>query len=247
MKTPSVPIKPIKPKKISDQVCDQLMELIYRGYLKPGEKLMPERALAEMLGVSRPTVREAINRLVTLGLLENRHGQGTFVRHPARMDSNPLIEAVNVDNASLVEILEVRMGLECNAAFLAALRADDRDIEFLQASLEEMKKDVAAGGLGHEADVSFHMAISYAAKNPVQVRIMRNMYDVLFFGIKQNLQELYKNPQNIDIIVSQHTAIFEAIRSRKPEQAEDAMRRHITFVLEFFGQQQVVRAKEANK
>ncbi|SFN09144.1 FadR/GntR family transcriptional regulator [Thermodesulforhabdus norvegica] len=230
----SIPLKPIKPKKISDQVCDQLMELIYRGYLKPGEKLMPERSLAEVLGVSRPTVREAINKLVTMGLLEHRQGQGTFVRHPAKAERNPLFEALDVDNASLVEILEVRMGLECNAASLAALRADERDLEFLKESLEEMKKDVASGGLGHEADVSFHMAISYATKNPVQVRIMRNMYDILFFGIKQNLQGLYKNPENIEIIISQHRAIFEAIQSRDPEQAEEAMRRHITFVRDYF-------------
>ncbi|MEJ5300605.1 MAG: FadR/GntR family transcriptional regulator [Thermodesulforhabdaceae bacterium] len=245
MTLPSIPLKPIKPRKISDQVCDQLMELIYRGYLKSGEKLMSERSLAEVLGVSRQTVREAINRLVAMGLLEHRQGQGTFVRHPARAERNPFLEALDIDNASLVEILEVRMGLECNAASLAALRADERDIEFLKESLEEMKKDVESGGLGHEADVSFHMAISYATKNPVQVRIMRSMYDILFFGIKQNLQGLYKNPKNIEIIISQHRAIFEAIQNRDPERAEEAMRQHITFVRDYFAKKPEIILSES--
>ncbi len=229
-----LPLKPIRPKRISDQVCDQLREMIYRGYLKPGERLISERELSLALGVSRPTVREAINKLVILGLIDQKQGQGNFVKQPDPKKQNPLAQAMDAENATLVELLEVRMGLECNAAAMAALRADDRDIEFLQNSLQEMKEDIASGGLGNEADVSFHMAISYATRNPVQVHIMRNLYDYLFFGISKNLQGLYEDPRNIERIISQHTEIYEAIKSRDSGRAFSCMQRHITFVLDFF-------------
>ena len=90
----SMPIKPIKPKKISDQVFDQIRELIYRGSLKPGEKLMPERELAEAMKVSRTTVRDAIQRLVVMGLIVQKQGQGTFVKSVDPQEQTPLAKAM---------------------------------------------------------------------------------------------------------------------------------------------------------
>ena len=84
-------LKPIKPKRVSDQVFEQLRELIYRGELKPGDQVMPERELSLALGVSRTTVRNAINKLVVLGLLEHQQGQGTFVRPPEARDRHPCL------------------------------------------------------------------------------------------------------------------------------------------------------------
>ena len=128
-------LKPVKPKRISDQVFDQIRELISRGELKPGEQLMPERELSEALNVSRTSVRNAISKLVAIGLLENRQGQGTFVRVPSSGEQNPLGMAININEASLEDLLEVRLGLECNAAALAAKRAVEEDIHFLKKSL----------------------------------------------------------------------------------------------------------------
>lgn len=230
----SVRLKPIKPKKISDQVFDQLRELIVRGQLKSGEKIMPERELAEAMSVSRTTVRNAISRLVFMGLLEHKQGQGTFVRPPESREDNPLALAMEAQDATLEDLLEVRMGLECNAAALAAKRADESDILLLEKSLNEMKSEVTSGRLGTEADVSFHMAISYAAKNPVQIHIMRSFYDFLFFGIKENLYYLYEKEERIQQIIDQHRALYEAIKNRNPEAAREAMHTHILFVLNFF-------------
>jgi GntR family transcriptional repressor for pyruvate dehydrogenase complex len=228
-----LPLTPIKPRRIIDQVFDQIRELVLRGTLKPGEQLMPERELAIALGVSRPTVREAINKLVVMGLLEHKQGQGTFVRSPNDKEKNPLVVAMEAQDAKLEDLLEVRMGLECNAAALAAQRADEKDIRFLEKNIEEMKVEIATGGLGTEADVSFHMGICYASKNPIQVQIMRNFYDFLFYGIRKALQQLYQEPGNLERIIDQHTQIFRAIRERDVGQAEKAMRRHINFVLDF--------------
>jgi GntR family transcriptional repressor for pyruvate dehydrogenase complex len=135
----TVPFKPIKPKRISDQIFDQLREFILRGQFKPGEKIMTERELSEALNVSRTSVRDAVNRLVALELLEHRQGQGTFVRISGQSRDNPVALAMETPDASLADLLEVRMGLECNAATYAAMRAEEGDIQFLEQSLEETK------------------------------------------------------------------------------------------------------------
>jgi len=230
----TLPLKPIKPKRISDQVFEQLRELIFRGEMKPGQQIMPERELADALGVSRTSVRDAINKLVVMGPLKQKQGQGTFVRSPNALEKNPLAVAMENQNATLEDLLEVRMGLECNAASLAASRAVEKDIHFLERSIHQMRKEVDSGRLGTEADVSFHMAISYATKNPLQVFLMKNFYDFLFVGIKENLSHLYEDPKNIDEIIKQHTKIFDTIRDHNPEKAFNAMKRHINFVLKFF-------------
>jgi GntR family transcriptional repressor for pyruvate dehydrogenase complex len=237
-------LKPIKPKRISDQVFDQLKDLIFRGHFKPGEKLIPERELALSMGVSRPTVREALNKLVNMGLIEHRQGQGTFVRRPSENASqNPLAAVVNGTDVGLVDLLEVRLGLECNAVSLAARRATEEDLQALQSGLREMTAGISSGGLGSSADIAFHMAIAFATKNTVHVHIMKSLYDLLFFGIKENLQHLYSEPGNLDIIIQQHTDIFNSIRSRDPDAAYASMRRHITFVLDFFRERNLGRQK----
>jgi len=208
--------------------------LIFRGQFKPGDQIMPERELAQALGVSRPTVREAIKKLVTMGLLEHRQGQGTFVRSTdSQREHNPLAAVIEGHDASLEELLEVRMGLESQSAILAAQRATAEDIQVLERALEAMLAENAAGRLGIEDDVSFHMALAFASKNPVQVYLMKNFYDLLHFGIRENLQALWEEPASLPIIARQHRKIFDAIKNHDPEAAYQAMKSHITFVLDF--------------
>jgi GntR family transcriptional repressor for pyruvate dehydrogenase complex len=227
-------LKPIKAKRVSDQAYEQIRDLIFRGQLKPGDQIMPERELALALGVSRPTVREAIKKLVTMGLLEHRQGQGTFVRSTdSQREHNPLAAVIEGHDASLEELLEVRMGLESQSAILAAQRATAEDIQVLERALEAMLAENAAGRLGIEDDVSFHMALAFASKNPVQVYLMKNFYDLLHFGIRENLQALWEEPASLPIIARQHRKIFDAIKNHDPEAAYQAMKSHIAFVLDF--------------
>ena len=231
-----ISLKPIKPKRISDQVFDQLRELIFRGELEPGQRILSERELCEALGVSRTSVRDAINRLVALGLLENKQGQGTFVRTLVNSRNNPVAIAMESEDASLEDLLEVRMGLECTAAAYAAARAQKEDIKLIEISLEEIKAEVESGRLGTQADVAFHMAIAYATKNPVQVNIMKNLYDFLFHGIRENLAQLWEKPGNIEKIYQQHLSVFNAIRDHDAESAFQSMKTHIQFVLDFLAE-----------
>jgi GntR family transcriptional regulator, transcriptional repressor for pyruvate dehydrogenase complex len=173
-------------------------------------------------------------------LLEHRQGQGTFVNSPdATAERNPLAAVINGQDASLMDLLEVRLGLECNAVALAARRATEEDIREIEKSVQEMAVALAQGNLGSDADITFHMAIAYATKNTVQIHIMKSLYDLLFYGIRENLQHLYTEPINLDKVLEQHTDILNAIRQRDPEAAYATMKRHITFVQDFFKQQNI--------
>jgi len=226
-------LKPIKPKLISDQVFDQLRELIYRGTIKPGERLLPEKEMAREMDVSPGTIRIAIQRLIGMGLVTQKPGEGIFARDYQDELKNPLANALNAQDISLTKLLEIRLPLECNAAALAAKRADEVDIKAIQHSFEEMVFENSQGRLGSEADSSFHMAIAYASKNPLHIMIIRNFYDYIFHGIKETLESVYIDPDNIRKIMDQHEQILTAIKQRSPEKASDFMKIHIMFLINF--------------
>ena len=228
-------LKPIKPKRISDQVFEQVRELIYKGEFKPGQQIPPERELADSMSVSRTSVRNAIEKMVGLGLLEHRQGQGTFVSMPDGQRSGSLGISMAIEEASIDDLLEVRMGLECNAAFLAAKRAGQNDLLAMDKCLAEMETDLLeTETIGFASDTAFHMAVTFATKNPVLIHLMRNFYDFLFIGIKKNLTHMYDDPGTLNDILSHHRPVFECIRNRQPEKAFEAMREHIIYVKEYF-------------
>lgn len=226
-------LKPIKPKLISDQVFDQLRELIYRGTFKPGERLLPEEEMAREMNVSRGTIKTALQRLIGMGLVTQRIGKGIFVRDYQDELKNPLAKALSSQDIPLNKLLEIRLPLECNAAALAAKRADEADIKAIQHSFEEMVFENSQGRLGSEADSSFHMAIAYASKNPLHIMIIRNFYDYIFHGIKETFESVYTDPGNIRKIMDQHEQILTAIKQRSPEKASEFMEIHIMFLINF--------------
>lgn len=228
-------IRPIKPKRISSQVFEQIRELIYKGVFKTGQQIPPERELATSMQVSRTSVRNAIEKLVTLGLLVQIQGQGTFVGSPENREGNPLSAAMSTDEATFFDLLEVRMGLECNAARIAAQRATESDLRAMQKSLDEMTEDLlATNAISTAADTAFHMAVSFSTKNPVLIHLTRSFYDFLFVGIKKNLAHMVENHVAYEDVLEQHRAIFRHIKRREPEKAQIAMQRHILYVQEFF-------------
>lgn len=226
-RTKSISLNPIKPRRVSDQVFEQLRELIARGRIKPGERLMPERELATSLRVSRTTVREALNKMVVMGILEQKQGQGTFVRTMDRGTPNTFMGVLGAEEATLIDLLDVRLGLECNAARFAALRATTADLTILERHLDDMSDAVTTGESGAEADVAFHMAIAEASHNPLQVHLMRQFYEFMSLGIERNLSLFYEGADLIGTVQHQHEQIVTGIRLRDPDAAVDAVQVHI--------------------
>ncbi len=225
--------KPIRPKKISEEIVGQIKELITSGELKPGEKIPSERELSTMLGVSRPSVREAIMVLDAMGLLEARQGGGTFVRSlTATTLSDPLALMVEENPALLHALVEVRMGLETWSAYLAAQRATDGEIERMGELLAIMEKQAAQGGWDAEVDSQFHYAITTATHNTLQMHVLNTIHSLFHKTIQVALTEFYRKAGMTELLLTQHRNVFQAIADKKPEQAREAMYQHIAMVEE---------------
>ena len=225
--------KPIKSVKISDRVYEQLRDMIYRGEIRAGEKLMSERGMAQALNVGRPTVREAIQKLTEQGLIESRRGVGTFVvSEDTRKDNKPLLQLLNGQDFTIVDLLEVRLVLESNSAALAAKRATEQDIRIIEQSLNRLLDTRYSSERDLDDELSFHMNIAYATKNIVQVHLMKSFYDVLYYGMNLAFPTLIKDEQLDEMTFDQHTTIFKAIENRNPELASEIMEKHIRVLLE---------------
>jgi GntR family transcriptional repressor for pyruvate dehydrogenase complex len=226
--------KPIRPKKLSEEIVSQIKNLISNGELKPGERIPSERELASILGVSRPSVREAIMVLEALGFLESRQGGGTFVRSlTERSMADPLASMVERRDPRMLHALtEVRMGLETWSAYLAAKRAEDSEIEHLRELYEVMVEQAANGGWDPEIDARFHYAITAASHNTLQIHVLDTIQSLFQATIMAALSEFYSKEGYLELLLNHHREILEAIADRDPERARENMTVHLALVEE---------------
>lgn len=225
---------PVKQKQVSTLVFEQLRDNIFRGQLSPGQQLLPERELAVTMQVSRTSVRNAITQLITMGYLETRQGKGTFVVDRRGTDANnPFANIICSGRSSVDEILEFRIGLGSQGVVLAAERATESDIKFLESVLEGSSKSGMNAQAETESDIAFHMGIAYATHNSVYVDLTRQFYEYMFFRLKELHYLLYETKANLDKIEEQHTSILKAIKAHDPHSAKESMLRHIQFLRDF--------------
>lgn len=226
-------LKPVKQKKISDQIYEQIRDMIYRGEFRPGQKLMTERDMASFFKVGRPTVRTAIQKLIDQGLIIAKRGVGTFVMdEKSRRQNRPLLQVLNNEDFTITEFQEVRMALEVKSAELAARRATDEDIRLIEQSLERIRQERVNGHMHMSSDISFHMNIVYASKNIVQIQLMKSFYDVQYYAMDIAYSQLFRSLGIDDLVFNQHAQIVEAIKNHNPPLANDAMEAHIGTILE---------------
>ncbi|MBE9487408.1 MAG: FadR family transcriptional regulator [Chloroflexi bacterium] len=226
--------KPIRPKKLSEEIVNQIKELISRGELSPGQKIPSERELASFLGVSRPSVREAIMVLEAMGFLESRQGGGTYVRSLADATmADPLASMVERGDPRMLHALtEVRIGLETWSAYLAAKRAEDSEIERLRELYNIMVEQASSGGWDAEVDCQFHLTITAATHNTLQVHVLNTIQALFKTTIMVALSEFYSKEGYIELLLNHHREILEAIADHDPERARDRMMEHLTLVEE---------------
>jgi GntR family transcriptional regulator, transcriptional repressor for pyruvate dehydrogenase complex len=219
----SAELQPIARTPLYEQVVDRLREFIDVQRLEPGDRLMSERELAQQLGVSRSSVRQALTALKVVGLIEIRHGDGVYLlRSPGDVIPSLAIEVANaqVDHPM---IWEVREGVETQAARLAARRRTKRDLVRLRQALDSMSASVAAGGDGVVADRHFHHAIWDAAHNEMLSQVVGQLREAIDRTSEASLTVPGRPPTSLEA----HEAILAAIEAQDEEAADAAMRAHV--------------------
>lgn len=217
-------LRPLSRPRLYEQVVRRLREHVAGSELRAGDRLPPERELAERLGVSRASVRQAIVVLEVQGLVEVRHGGGTYLRGES-LEGEP-VEDLVARKQRLPEALEAREALETKLVELAAQRRTEQDLAEIDAALAEMREELAAGELGAEGDRRFHAAITAAAHNSLLTEFMRAIAGEIAETRRESLLQPHRPPKSL----GQHERIAEAVRNSQPRAAVTAMRRHLRTV-----------------
>jgi GntR family transcriptional repressor for pyruvate dehydrogenase complex len=228
-----MPFRPVEAARLAQSVVRQIELLILRGLLRPGERLPPERELAERMGVSRPSLREAISELQERGLLVARPGAGVYVAEMlGSAFSQALVSLFASHEEALFDYISFRRDLEGMAAERAARHGSETDLKVIAAVFAKMEAAHDKRNPADEAalDAEFHLAIIEASHNIVMLHMMRAMFDLLKAGVFYNRQQLFKNRTTRDALLAQHRAIHEAIQARDAPAARVAAEAHMTYV-----------------
>ncbi|ACH39907.1 helix-turn-helix transcriptional regulator, GntR family [Citrifermentans bemidjiense Bem] len=221
---------PIKPKKVSTQIAEQIRSSILAGEFNPGEKLPPERELAELFGVSRPSVREALNILTSSGLVETYQGGGTLVRSLVENSAGmPLSELIRIDGDRALDVIEVRKGMESWTAWYAATRALPEDVRRLQVVVDGMAKNLEQLKASEDFDAHFHMLVARATHNVVWGHMMQSIFEAMQEFQRDVWRAVYMTEEDQRLLFSHHLKIYEMIRDRDADGARVAMLEHLDF------------------
>lgn len=214
----------VRKTRVSEEVIGQVRDLITSGRLKIGDRLPAERELAKTLQVGRSTVREAIRALESLGILQARSGEGTFlVSNPDEQKSAPITANAFQSWDNQRKLFEVRMVIEPDLAALAARRASFEQIVKMREILEEQEASVKRGAIDIKADTAFHFLLAEAAGNEILLRMMDSVMNLLHETREASLRTTGRAVSSL----KQHKAIVRAIEARDPLTAERRMRDHI--------------------
>lgn len=229
----------IQQRRLSDEIVEQLETMILEGVLQAGERLPAERKLAEQFGVSRPSLREAIQKMLAKGLLVSRQGGGNYVSQEVGTTfSDPLLALMLEQQSGQKDLLEFRHTLEGACAYYAALRATPADHKRLDAAFAQLEACYAGTvdncqveeGL---ADARFHLAIAEASHNVVFLHTIRGLFDVLRGNVVTNIGGMYmQRKETRDMLITQHRALYQAIKAGDAELARNLSNQHIEYVCE---------------
>lgn len=228
-------VEPIKSTRIYEEIVRQIKGMISEGKLKSGDRLPPERDLAEKFTVSRASVREALRSLESLGLIEIRAGEGTFVKEVS-IESlvEPLALVILSQREAVAELFEARRLLEPAIASLAARRATTEEIQEMARILGEQSKEIAEGRTGIAQDAAFHAAIAGSVHNRAIMRIIHALMDLL----TQSREESLQTPGRPQRSYQDHVRMLKAIQRRDEAAAHKAMLDHLIAVEALLGERQ---------
>ncbi|WP_323133326.1 FCD domain-containing protein [Marinobacter sp. F3R08] len=219
-----------KPLPISHSIAHQIETMILDGSLTPKQKIPSERQLSSRLGVSRSIVREALRELQGRGVIETRHGQGSFVAEivPEPEDQSPLLQLFFTHSRLLYDLYEVREQLEGQATYLAAQRGTEKDFYRITKAFKALESaDLRARA---ELDHAFHRSIVEASHNPVLVHILSSLNQLILHSVQTSVSNLPQRPHIRQQIDKHHRQVYNAVINRQPQRAEKAATTHIRHV-----------------
>jgi GntR family transcriptional regulator, transcriptional repressor for pyruvate dehydrogenase complex len=220
----------IRPVKLAEAIAEHIEQMILEGSLQPGERLLSERDLSAKLEVSRPSMREALDKLIARGLLTtNAQGVSYVSENIGKSLRDPLVQLMDTPEGQL-DLMELRSVIDAAAAAFAAERASEIDRDAMTSCFETMVKALETSDEDaiSKSDEEFHLAIYEASHNLMILHFMRSLVTLLRTSVYLNRRYFYKHRLNKDSRLSEHKAIFDAIMAREPEKARASAAEHVT-------------------
>jgi len=216
--------EPILRPDLTEEIINRIKVMIGRGKLKCGSKLPPEREFARVLGVGRPALRQALKALSTLGIIESRVGQGTFINQSTSgVLTAPIDFMVLLNVVTLRELFEVRKALEVELAGLVAERATKEDLSLIESVLKSQKANLGDPEVFLKEDLRFHAVLSTAVNNILFTSILES----LSYLMLESRRKLLQNEKDVSNSYNDHRELFEKICKRDREGARAAMLHHL--------------------
>lgn len=210
-----------------DKVFQFLREKLLNGALQPGDLLLPERELAEHLGVSRPVVREALRALAIIGVVEIRERVGTFVRKPdVSVLSDIFAFSLAQDKRVIDDLMQARIAIECQAIRLACMRITSQDLETIGQALVRIRNTIDSPDDGGMADFEFHSEIVRASKSDTLISLYGSMQPLLIKLHRERREVVEVGADLKNQIIEDHRRIFHALAEKDAEAADRQLRDH---------------------
>ena len=225
-----MPLQTVENRRLYRQIADQIAALIERGEYGLGERLPPERDLAKQLGVSRPSVREALIALEVEGYVEVRVGSGVYVVGPR---AGATTEALSADSGPF-ELIRARWLIEAECAALAAKQATKAQVRAMEEALDQMDEDCRRGSMPLAADRLFHLRIAEASGNSALALVVKTLWDQRTGPLFLRLEHHFDTPSLWNVAIREHREIVAAIARRDAAAARASMRRHMNHAAKRF-------------
>jgi DNA-binding FadR family transcriptional regulator len=222
-----MPIQAIEPQRLYRQIAEQLRQLMATGDFAVGTRLPAERDLASQLGVSRPSVREALIALEVEGVIEVRTGSGIYVRQPSETQPPPSPSSNTPADWGPLEVMSARLVVEAEVAALAARHASKADRKAIRTAWQQMKQEVAAGQVPRWGDEAFHEAIASACGNSVLLDTVRRLWQARNGALFERLGDHFENPDSWLAAIEEHELVMQAIEAGDSPGARKAMQKHL--------------------
>lgn len=219
--------KSVKPRRVTEEIVEQMLDLIGQGILAPGQRLPSEREMARSMGVSRPTLREALKRLEYVGHLDTVQGGGIYVRDVVGAALRDPLTSLVRDLNAVSELAEFRTDIETWAAAMAARRVQPEELMQLKEILDKMESLLAGAQPQHHLDAEFHLCLAKATHNRIYLHVARTICQLYFEIVRISHENIFTTSKDQEDLFAEHLGIYRAVENRDAAAARERMYQHL--------------------